>query len=123
MGKKESILKQIRDNLRKNGFEAYYPTQHEGECLTEYVVIMFSGTVELEGTSSVADTYQVLCYVPKNKYSRLMDFANEVRTTMRNIFPIVRESGNQTTTFYDENIKGHMISIEYMNYRKILYRN
>lgn len=123
MDEKKSVLKQIRENLRKHGFETYYPTQHDGDCLTEYVVIAFSGTVDLVDVSSVVDTYEIMCYVPKNRYSKLMELSESVRVAMRDVFPLVRETGNQTTSYYDEDVKGHMLTIEYANYRKIKYRN
>lgn len=120
---KKTVIKQIVDNLVKNGFETYFPTQHKGDCLTEYIVVEYAGAVSVETVSSVADTYQLLCYVQENRYSRIMDFSEEVRKAMRDIFPLVRETGNQSTTYFDETIKGHLIVLEYVNYRKILYRN
>lgn len=119
---KESVLKQIRENLSKCGFEVYYPTQHTGECLKEYVVVAYSGSTEYAGTSSVMDTYEIMCYVPKNRYSSLIEYVENVRDSMRNIFPLVRETGTQTTSYYDESVNGHMLSIEYVNYRKLKFR-
>lgn len=122
MDDKKSILKQIRDNLRNHGFETYYPTQHEGDCLSEYVVIGYSGSVDILDVSSAIDTYVIMCYVPKNKYSKLMEMVEKIREAMMSVFPLVRETGMQTVSYYDEDIKGHMVSIEYANYRKIKYR-
>lgn len=122
MEEKESVLKQIRENLRECGFETYYPAQHEGECKHEYVVIAYAGATEILGVSSVADTYNIMCYVPYEKYSRTVEYAGEIRRAMRNIFPLVRETGTAAPAYYDEGTKAYMINLEYANYRQIKYR-
>ena len=32
-----SILKEVRKTLSSDGTEVYFPSQHEGECLNEYI--------------------------------------------------------------------------------------
>lgn len=119
---RESILRQIRENLEKHDIDAYYPTQHVGECLKEYVVISYDGAAEILEVSSVADLYSIMCYVPKNKYSTLINLSEHVRNEMRNIFPVVRETGTVTPSVYDEEANAHMVSLQYVNYRKIKHR-
>lgn len=119
---KESVLKQIRHHLENKGFNVFYPTQHEGECITEYLVISYTNAVKQEPVSTSGDIYDIMCYVPKNRYSRSMEIAAEVRETMKELFPLVRPTGYETPTFYDEEVNAHMVSIEYVNYRRILYR-
>lgn len=122
MTEQKSILKQIREHLRNEGFETYYPTQHKGECTTEYVVVKYSGATQHSSVSSDMPIYELLCYVPEENYSRIVEFVEEVKEAMRGMFPLVRQSGNETSSFYDEKIKAHMVSVEYVNYRKIEYR-
>ena len=40
-----SVLKQTMNILEGDGTEVYFPSQHKGECLKEYIVIKSDGTV------------------------------------------------------------------------------
>lgn len=117
----ENILKKIWDHLKEDNFSVYFPAQHKGICNEEYVVIAYAGSVPLENVSSSADMYNIMCYVPENKYSNVLSYMEKVRDSMRKTFPLLRESGTTTVTFYDESVNGYMVSLEYANYRKIKY--
>ena len=65
-----SVLKQTMNVLKSDGTEVYFPSQHKGECLKEYIVIKSDGTVALS-ISSERPIYTIMCYVPYDKYSRL----------------------------------------------------
>lgn len=114
-----SILKQIRDVLEKDGTDVYFPTQHKGECLEEYIVVKSDGVIEEMVVSSERPIYTLLCYVPENKYSRLEEFVLETKQKMKKVFPLVMYVGNETPSFYDEKAKAHMISFQYIGCRKI----
>ena len=117
---KKSVLKQIREILRKNGFDTYYPGQHKGECLSPYVVIKYDGATKVVGISSSVATYTIMCYVPVKHYSMLEDYVQRVKEVMKeHVFPLVRPDGNETPSVYEEETKSHMVSIEYANYRKM----
>lgn len=116
---KESVLKQIRQNFKRYGITAFYPGQHQGECTSKYVVIKHDGAVGVGTVSSDAVTYTIMCYVPKDEYSSLIEFVEVVKQCMKVLFPLVKLSGNETPSYYDDSKKAHMISVEYLNYRKM----
>lgn len=113
-----SILTEIRDTLSEDGTDVYFPEQHKGECIKEYIVVKGSGTVSLTVSSEFA-LYTIILYVPKNKYSRLEDFKMETKQKMKQLYPKLMYIGNETETFYDDSVKGHMTSFQYQNCRKI----
>lgn len=115
-----SILKTIYDVLKQDGeTDVFFPTQHKGECLKEYIVLKMDGVTNELVVSSERPIYTILCYVPENQYSRLEMFVEETKQKMKKVFPLVMYVGNETPTFYDEEIKGHMISFQYQGCRKI----
>lgn len=113
-----SVLKQTMNVLKSDGTEVYFPSQHKGECLKEYIVIKSDGTVALS-ISSERPIYTIMCYVPYDKYSRLETFVHETKQKMKKMFPLLMYEGNETPSFYDENKKAHMVSFQYLGCRKI----
>lgn len=114
-----SILKDIRDVLEIDGTDVFFPTQHEGECNKEYIVIKKEGTTTEPIVSSERPIYTIMCYVPQNNYSRLESFVDETKTKMKKMFPTLMYVGNETSSFYDEEVKAHMISFQYQGCRKL----
>ncbi len=99
--------------------------------MKEYIVIKTDGTITEPVVSSERPIYTVMCYVPQNNYSRLESFVEETKRKMKNVFPLVMYIGkknvfplvmyigNETPSFYDEEIKAHMISFQYQGCRKL----
>lgn len=114
-----SILKQIRDVLESDGTEVYFPSQHKGECTKEYIVVKADGAINETVVSSERPLYTLLCYVPEDEYSKLETFVYETKQKMKAMFPTVMYAGNETQSFYDDTVKGHMISFQYQGCRKI----
>ena len=77
------------------------------------------GAIQELVVSSERPVYLIMCYVPRNGYSRLESFVRETKQILKELFPLVRYNGNETPSFYDDEIKGHMVSIEYVGCRKI----
>lgn len=115
---KKEIIKQIRDILEENGTDVYFPSQHKGECIKEYIVIKNDGSTDEYTVSAERPLYTIMCYVPENEYSRLETLVFETKQKMKKMFPIVMYAGNETASYYDEDIKGHMISFQYQGCRK-----
>ena len=117
MGKE--VSKQIYDLLKQNNFDVYFPSQHKGECISKYVVIKHDGVYQPLTVSSERPIYTIMCYVPEQNYSELESFVLEIKRTMKDIFPLVMYLGNETPSYYDDSVKGHMISFQYYGARKI----
>lgn len=115
----KEVSKQIYDLLKQNNFDVYFPSQHKGECISKYAVIKHDGAYQPLTVSSERPIYTIMCYVPEQSYSELESFVLEIKRTMKNIFPLVMYLGNETPSYYDDSVKGHMISFQYYGARKI----
>lgn len=115
---KQSRWQDIFTHLKSSGFEVYSPGIKVGECLSKYIVVKNDGASALTGFSTDVTLYSVMCYVPKDKYSTLDAFVQEVKEKMKELEPMILPYGVETPAFYDDSIKAHMISVEYKNYKK-----
>lgn len=113
-------LEDIYRHLKSQGVEVYFPGQKVGECRANYVVVKESDTSQYQGLSSTATVYEVLCYVPRDRYSQLSIFSDQVKEIMKKLYPMIRPLYNETPPFYEDLVKAHMKSIQYMNIRKII---
>lgn len=107
--------------LSDNGIEVYSPGQKEGECKKKYVVVKDNGTNKYGTFSSTQTLYDVMCYVPKNKFTELEQFVSQVKEIMKGLQPMIMPIHSETASFYDDSVKAHMISVQYRNMRQILY--
>ena len=115
----KEVSKQIYDLLKQNNFDVYFPSQHKGDCISKYVVIKHYGAYQPLTVSSERQIYTSMCYVPEQSYSELESFVLEIKRTMKSVFPLVMYAGNETPSYYDDSVKGHMISFQYYGTRKI----
>ena len=107
-------------HLTSSGFDVYSPGMKVGECTKEYVVVKNDGSSRLASFSTDDDLYAVMCYVPKQSYSKLEPMVQRVKKAMKELEPMILPYGSQTPSFYDDSYKAHMISIEYKNHKKLL---
>lgn len=107
----------VYDKLKLANFDVYAPQQKTDECKAPYVVIKNAGVSEVSGTSSVAHMYEILGYVPGNQYSLLESFMESIKTTMKTMYPVIQKGYEQSYPYYDDLVKAHMSSIQYLNYR------
>lgn len=112
----KTIVEAIILVLKENGIEAYPPVTKQGICTKEYVVVKNSGASQIGSFSSEVHYTDVLCYVPQNKYTELEKFKNRVKQIIHNnLYPRVMEAGSETSDYFDEEIKGHMVSFMLRN--------
>lgn len=114
-----SIIKQMYDAL-KGYDDVYFPSQHKGNCTKPYYVVKMDGATTEMNISSERPLFSVLCYVPRNKYSYLETMRDNAKKAMKALFPMLMYAGNETMSFYDEDIDAHMISFQYQACRKIV---
>ena len=109
----------IYKHLKNEGFDVYSPGQHQGECTSPYVVVKDMGTTKFGEFSSTKTLYDIMCYVPRDHFSQLEPFVYALETSMIKMRPMICPAYYKTPSFYDDTVKGHMISVQYINYRKI----
>lgn len=112
------LLNKIYNLLKGNGIDVYFPNQHKGECLSPYVVVKNNGAIELS-ISSERPLYNIMCYVPEKNYSILEEYADDIKKLLQLLYPTIDYTGNRTPSYYDSEVKGHMISFDVMGIKKI----
>lgn len=110
----------IYRHLKNSGLDVYSPGQHSGECLKPYVVVKDAGGSQFGRYSSAKQLYELLCYVPQNNFSQLEPFVEEVERHMKELEPMIKPTHYKTASFLDDSVKGHMVSIQYVNYKKLV---
>lgn len=111
--------KDIYNFLKSKGYDVYAPAQHEGECLSSYIVVKLDTSSQVGKLSSDQQKYTLMAYVPKDKYSELEDYVEGIKRDMREMFPMIVSVRFQTASYYDDAVKGHMVSLQYRNNRKV----
>lgn len=104
--------------LKEKGIEVYPPEVKTGECTRPYVVVKSAGRATPAEVSSSQDLYDLMCYVPGKEYSKLEGFVDSVEESMDELFPMIRSNHFRTASFYDDMVKAHMVSTQYVNWKK-----
>lgn len=114
----ESRIQDLFMILKNNGFDVYFQGQKEGDCISPYVVVKSDGgTKHMEFSTDVAN-YSVLCYVPQNAFSTIEVFTKKVKDAIATKKPLFRLSGYESPSLFDDTVKGYVVSVGYLNYRK-----
>lgn len=112
----KTVVEAIILCLKDNEVDAYPPATKQGVCTKEYVVVKNSGSSQIGTISSEVHYTDIICYVPQNKYTSLERFKNRVKGIIHdNLYPRVMETGSETQDYFDEDIKGHMVSFMLRN--------
>lgn len=109
----------IFNQLKKFGFDVFPPGIKTGDCTKPYIVVKIDGSTEHTSFSTNVDLYSVMCYVPKQNYSKLEPLVSAAMESMKELEPMILPYGQRQPSFYDDTVKAHMISISYKNYKKI----
>ncbi len=105
-------------HLRKEGFEVYSPGTKEGECARPYIVLKDVGDSKAENGPATQRIYDLILYIPKDRYSEIEVFVDRVNVAMDGLWPMIRPLHTRTTPFYDDEFKAWMTSVQFINYRK-----
>lgn len=105
-------------HLKNANFNVFPPGLKGGDCTQPYVVVKDAGISEDSMVSSNIALYDIMVYVPKNQYSELEPYIASVKQSMDELFPMIRPTHFQTTSYFDDTVKAWMVSIQYQNYQK-----
>lgn len=106
--------------LLDNGVDVYAPAQHEGECIAPYVVIKDAGTNRYNNLSTTRTLYDVMCYVPKDKFTYLEQYVKKIKDILRGLEPMFMPLYSETSSYYDSSVKAYMVSMQYRNMKQIV---
>lgn len=102
---------EIYKHLKSKGFDVYSLGQHKGLCTSPYIVLRNNGSITQYG---VADRrYEILMYVPFDKYSQMEEFTESVKDAMSELFPHVKLADDEQPHYPDDDVNGYMTSIIY----------
>ncbi|MDR0326686.1 MAG: hypothetical protein LBI05_00155 [Planctomycetaceae bacterium] len=105
----------IDQHLRSKGFDVYAPGMKSKDCTFPYIVVKQNGSTRKAGFSTDIDLYSVLVYIPQQNYSELEVLIQRVKAAMKELEPMILPVRSQTPSYYEDAIKAHMVSVEYMN--------
>lgn len=108
----------IFTHLEKAGFDVYPPATKQNECTKMYIVIRYAGTADVLTVSSNRALFDLLVYVPKHEYSKIETYIRDIQKCMDELFPLFRPVHTIDTPFFDDDVKGWMVSMSYENYQK-----
>lgn len=114
-----SRLQDLYNHLKSKGFNVYMPGIKHGDCITPYIVVKNDGATSIVGTSSKSSLYMVMCYVPKQSYSKLEPYVQSAKKAICELQPMFIATGLESSSFYDDSVKAHTVSIQYRNSKKI----
>lgn len=120
-GKQKTVIKQIYDFLKQNNVDVYMPGEHKGDCLKPYVVVKNGGVYNLLNVSSERPIYIFMFYVPFREYLKLEEYKESIKQMLKELYPMIQYSGNETDSAYDESNKSFTVSVDYYGIRKISY--
>lgn len=113
-----SCWKAIFRHLKESGYDVYPPGIKEGVCTSRYIVVRNAGRSKVPGISSDRAYYDVMLYMPRNKYSEIEIEGRHLMECMDKLFPLVRPTRQVEIPFWDYEINGYQTSFEYVNYVK-----
>ena len=106
------MFAQIYKHLKNNGFDVYSIGQHEGICLSPYIVVKENGESEVVGTSLVNDSIELLIYYPFGRYSEISEYKKRILNIMK-YQRGVRRVIEAMPTIIDNDKKAYMTSFTY----------
>jgi hypothetical protein len=113
-----SRIADLREHLESKGYEVYYPAQKVGECKRPYVVVKDEGLTQFQQFSSDIRLYAIMCYVPAARFGDLELMVDKLKEDMKPIYPMYVSTRFETPSFYDDEVKAYMISVQYRNAKK-----
>lgn len=113
-----SCWKTIFRHLKQNGYDVYPPGLKEGEASSIYVVVRNAGRTKVPGHSSDRQYYDLMLYVPRNRYSEIEIESRKLTKCLDKLFPLIRATRHTEIPYWDYEVKAWQTSHEYVNYIK-----
>ena len=104
--------------LKDDGIDTYFQDQHRGDCLSPYAVVAYSGGNDVVGFSSTIHSIDIMCYVPIKNPSLIDIFVDQVKNSMKKLYPMLKDANNDVGDYSDNDIKAIMRTITYTYYKK-----
>ncbi len=97
--------------LKDEGFNVFSLGQHQGKCITEYIVLRNNGI--FPGPRKERREYELLLYFPIEKYSEFESYIERVKKSMNRLYPGVKLIEPETPHYLDKDVLAYMTSVTY----------
>ena len=115
---KNSRWEDIYSVLESNGIKVKSPTTKIGVVNEPLVFVTNSGVMQ-HGTFSTDDYgYELVICVPESQYSKLEPLVVRVREVMKQLYPMIVDDRNVSTSMFDDTMRAHYVTASYINHRK-----
>lgn len=115
----KTVWQIISDTLTENGIDVFPPAGYKGECKKEYVVLKQDGGTPIGVFSSERIYFRFELRVPKEKYSFLSVYENQVKAVLDSkLYPMIMPYGQTEPDYFDDNQNAHMRTFLYYNNRR-----
>ena len=106
--------------LKSFDVDVFFPRQHKGDCIKSYCVLKIQNSSRFDDFSSNIRYIDVLCYTPKDSYTKVLDYQKEIERHISKIQDelMIRSTGTTTTPFFDTAVNGWMTSMLYALYER-----
>ena len=112
-------LEDIMDFLLKENYSVFAAGAHKGQVLNPYIVVKPTRAQQYMQYSSIIQYYELLYY--GRTLTEVVNLQLTVDEKMKEMRPMIVCTHNTTEPYYDDIIKGYMVSTEYRNMRQIIY--
>lgn len=115
---KNSRWEDIYSVLEDAGIKVKSPTTKIGVVNEPLVFVTNSGVMQ-HGTFSTDDYgYELVICVPESQYSKLEPLVVRVREVMKQLYPMIVDDRNVSTSMFDDTMRAHYVTASYTNHRK-----
>jgi hypothetical protein len=104
--------------LKDAGFKVFAPMQNRDKCKESYIVIKENGQFATDSNINGYSLVQIFCYFPKDQYSQLEFFINNVKETLKKL-DFLRATGNKSPILFFDEVQAYGQSIEYQIFHKL----
>lgn len=104
--------------LKSKGVNVKSPTTKVGVVSEPVVIVRMSGVMQHTEYSTDDYSYELVICVPESQYSKLEPYVIQVRDYMKELYPMLTDDRNVSTSMFDEDFRAHYVTASYTNHRK-----
>lgn len=109
----DNLWQIIADFLIEKGIDVYPPGTHVGDCISNYIVILPSGSSQAYTFSSQFIYYDILIYSPEKSFTDFLKFEKEVKEAIKDLYPTIIPTGDETGVFPDDTNNSFTKTVSY----------
>lgn len=115
-----TVMDSVFDHLKAAGFDVYLPETATGDVgIDGRVIIKPLATSKIQDASSTNTYFYIICYIPSTNFELLEPYVKSVKESMKDLFPMIIPTYDETAPYNDPDVHGWMVSITYVNHKKI----